>query len=138
MTGGKHAGRAAAEVDRARGFGGLGEALLGFRDEGIDKGADGSSAWSVLVKRAVRADAVAEGDVEVNQQGGSLARISFVAKAGDCCLNSKIETTKGTKDIKNEDYGKYDSIIPRMGLEKPELLFREISCLSWFEFSLSG
>jgi hypothetical protein len=76
--------------------------------------------------------------VEVNQQGGSLARISFAAKAGDCCLNSKIETTKCTKDTKNEDYGKYDSIIPRMGSEKPELLFREISCLSWFEFSLSG
>ena len=66
VAGGEHARGAAAEV---KGAGISGDAGFRFSGEGIDEAPDGGVARSVLVKRAVRADAVAEGNVEVEQQG---------------------------------------------------------------------
>ena len=44
--------------------------MTGFESERVDEAADRSGARCMLVERAIRADAVAEGNVEVEQQGG--------------------------------------------------------------------
>lgn len=69
VAGGEHGGGAAAEVDAGGWGGGVLEAVFCLDGEGMDELADGGAARGVLVERAVGADAVAEGDVEVEEQG---------------------------------------------------------------------
>ena len=40
----------------------------GFLDDGPDEGADIGVGWSVFVKRTIRADPMAKGDVDVEDQ----------------------------------------------------------------------
>ena len=67
----QHAGSAAAEIEGSGFGGGLRDSVAGFPGERVDEAADRSGARGVLVERAIRADPVAEGDMEVEQQGVS-------------------------------------------------------------------
>ncbi len=61
----EHGGSAPTEVDCFEGREVLLGEELGFRDESLNERAKVGFARSMLVKRAVGADAVAEGDVEI-------------------------------------------------------------------------
>lgn len=61
----EHGGSASTEVDCFEGSEVLLGEELGFRDEGLNERAKVGFTRSMLVKRAVGADAVAEGDVEI-------------------------------------------------------------------------
>ena len=61
----EHGGSASTEVDCFEGSEVLLGEELGFRDESLNERAKVGFARSMLVKRAVGADAVAEGDVEI-------------------------------------------------------------------------
>lgn len=67
---GEHRGSSAAEIDRGEGREGVFSLLvLRFVDEGINKDGEVSVAGGVFVKRAIGADAMAEGNVEVEVHG---------------------------------------------------------------------
>lgn len=61
----EHGGSSSTEVDCFEGSEVLLGEELGFRDESLNERAKVGFARSMLVKRAVGADAVAEGDVEI-------------------------------------------------------------------------
>ena len=68
MRGGQHRWRAAAEKQGAGGLPDCGDAPRGFFKNGVDKSADRRVSRRMLVKRAIRANAMAKGNVQVSQQ----------------------------------------------------------------------
>jgi len=72
VGGGEHGGGAAAEVDCFEGREGFLRIEAGFGEEGIDKGTEVGFAGGVFVEGAVGADAVAEGDVEVEVHSSNI------------------------------------------------------------------
>lgn len=68
MLGGEHRWRAAAEVESFDGLKRTGSfSPCCLLSDGLDEIADGRVARGVLVERTIRADPVAEGDVDVEE-----------------------------------------------------------------------
>ena len=65
MSGGKHGGGAAAEVDGLERWEIFAGVVAGFDEKGVDEGSEISFTGGVLVEGAVGADAVTKGNVEV-------------------------------------------------------------------------
>jgi len=70
VGGREHGGRAAAKIDRFEWCEVFLSEEAGFGEEGFDEGSEVGVARGMLVKRAIRADAVAEGDVEIEMHLG--------------------------------------------------------------------
>lgn len=81
MAGRKHAGCAAAEVDGPGFLLQRSDAIAGLGGDRVHKFPDRSGAGGVLVKGAIRANPVAERDMEIEQQGSG--RGDRFGNAGD-------------------------------------------------------
>ena len=95
VGGREHRRRAAAEVEGAwRGREGR-RAVPGLGDHGIDEGADVGVARGVLEERAIRADPVAKGDVDVGEHAQASCSAGLRARQGLCRVGSAEESTRG-------------------------------------------